>query len=429
MASVNFMKCKGAGHAKAIMRHSEKEERLKHEHSNPDIDKSCTEKNSSLYGLTYDEMCAKLDDRIRTLDETTNTNKRSDRVVMFSLEYSVPEGLPAWLENEYLADCEKLIAEQYGERNIIESERHMDEKHKYMDHGEEKMSRAHGHTFVVPEIDGKLNGKFFSSKSQMMKLNKAIEEMSMRKYQLHFMTGKLARHQSVEELKRESAIEQQNISIQKNNEILQRQYERSQGLKAEKEELTHELTDLKDDLEQQKHDLQVEYQLEEARLEAEYAEKKKLIAEREVKLAQKEKAIEGRELKPAELTALEQKTFWSSEDKQNVLKTAQLSAKHTQEAEALERENKKLEKDVKTMKPKFQAYDTVKSQVRHRDEELTQLEKRVQQLEEDIKVRDSFIRDRGMMQEFVKHVQDMGIKLSQKVEEMKQTISHSLHIR
>lgn len=426
MASVNYMKCKSAGEAKAMMRHSEKQERLKHEHSNPDIDKSCTEQNTSLYGLSYPDMCQKYDERIRVLDKTTNTNKRSDRVTMFSLEYSVPEGLPVWLENKYLADCEKIIAQQYGEHNIIESERHMDEKHKYVDHGEEKMSRAHGHTFVVPEINGKLNGKKFSSKSQMMKLNQSIEEMSVQKYHIHFMTGKEARHQTVEEIKRESAIEQQEISIQKNNAILQRQFEQSQGLKAEKEELTHELPDLREDFEQQTHDLQVQYQAEQARLEAEYAEKKKLIAEREAKLAQREKAIEGRELKPDELTTLEQKTFWSSEDKQNVLKAAQLSAKHTQEAKALKMENKSLKQDVETMKPKYQDYDRVQSQVRYRNEKLIpELERKVQKLEQDLKVRDEFIESAGIKAQFVEFCHDIGYKLK---EEM-QKISHSLHIR
>lgn len=426
MASVNYMKCKSAGEAKAMMRHSEKQERLKHEHSNPDIDKSLTEQNTSLYGLSYQDMCQKYDERIRVLDETTNTNKRSDRVTMFLLEYSVPEGLPVWLEREYLADCEKLIAEQYGERNIIESERHMDEKHKYMDHGEEKMSRAHGHTFVVPEIDGKLNGKKFSSKNKMIKLNQSIEKMSVQKYHVHFMTGKEARHQTVEEMKRESAIEQQNLSIQKNNEILQRQYEVSQGLKAEKEELTHELTDLREDFEPQTHDLQVQYQAEQARLEAEYAEKKKLIAEREAKLAQREKAIEGRELKPDELTTLEQKTFWSSEDKQNVLKTAQLSAKHTQEAKALKRENKSLKQDVEAMKPKYQDYDRVQSQVRHRDDKLIpELERKVKRLEQDLKVRDDFIERAGIKAQFVEFCQEIGYKLKEAVQEM----SHSLRMR
>lgn len=426
MASVNYRKCKSTGEAKAMMRHSEKQERLKHEHSNPDIDKSLTEQNTSLYGLSYQDMCQKYDERIRILDETTNTNKRSDRVTMFSLEYSVPEGLPAWLENEYLADCEKVIAEQYGEHNIIESERHVDEKHKYMDHGVEKMSRAHGHTFAVPEIDGKLNGKKFSSKSQMMKLNQSIEKMSVQKYHLHFMTGKEARHQTVEEMKRESAIEQQKISIQKNNEILQRQFEQSQGLKAEKEELTHELTDLREDFEQQTHDLQVQYQAEQARLEAEYAQKKKLIAEREAGLKQQEQSFAGSELKLKELEEIQTKTFWSTEDKQNVLKTAMQSAQNAKTTRTLKAENKDLKKNVETMRPRYEDYDRVVSQVHHRDEDIIpKLERKVAKLEQDLKVRDDFIERAGIKAQFVEFCHDIGYKLK---EEM-QKISHSLHIR
>lgn len=44
MAAVQFSggKCHGAAEAKAIMRHADADERLKHEHSNKDIDKTKT---------------------------------------------------------------------------------------------------------------------------------------------------------------------------------------------------------------------------------------------------------------------------------------------------------------------------------------------------------------------------------------------------
>ena len=198
------------------------------------------------------------------------------------------------------------------------------------------------------------------------------------------------------------------------------------SFKAEKEELTNELSGLKANYEQEARDLQVQYQAEQARLEAEYAEKKKLIAEREAKLALREKAIEGRELKPEELTALEQKTFWSAEDKQNVLKTAQLSAKHTQEAKALKRENKSLKQDVEAMKPKYQDYDRVQSQVRHRDDKLIpELERKVEKLEQDLKVRDDFIEHAGIKAQFRSFCQEIGYKLKEAVQEM----SHSLRMR
>jgi len=182
MASVSYeCKMKSATDVKAIIRHCEKEQRLKHDHNNKDINKELTQSNSSLFNLSYIDICKKYDERIKELDTTTNTNKRKDRVTCFSLEYTVPDNLPERDEENFLLDVEKLIAKQYGSKNIIESTRHFDEKHEYIDHGVKKISRAHAHTFVVPEIDGKLNGKKFSSRAQMMKLNKAIDEMSREK--------------------------------------------------------------------------------------------------------------------------------------------------------------------------------------------------------------------------------------------------------
>lgn len=65
MAAVQFAggKCHGAAEAKAMMRHADADERLKHEHSNKDIDKSKTELNTSLYDLSYTEMCKIYDQR------------------------------------------------------------------------------------------------------------------------------------------------------------------------------------------------------------------------------------------------------------------------------------------------------------------------------------------------------------------------------
>ena len=369
MASVDYKKCKSAGHAKAIMRHSEKEERLKHEHSNREIDKSRTENNSSLFGLSYEEMCRKYDERIRTLDETTNTNKRSDRVTMFSLTYTVPGGLPEWQEEAFLADVEKLIEKQYGARNIIESERHFDEKHKYMANGERRMSRAHGHTFVVPEINGKLNGKKFSSMSQMMALNKSIDEMSLEKYHVYFETGEQARHKTVEALKNESLIEEQERTLEANRG-------RIEALKEESHALKDDIQTLKDD----KKDLQTQYDDDLKRLNNELAEKKKLIEKQE-------RAIEGRQLKIDEIRALNQKTFWSQDDKNNVLKTALLSAQNEQKAnkyknkldealvenDSLKTKNEQLEKQI----PDFEQ----QLHYKHQDELISELESRNKKLQ------------------------------------------------
>lgn len=417
MASVNFYKCKGPGSSKAIMRHSEKEERLKHEHSNPDINKSCTEKNTSRYGLSYDDMCKKYDDWIKFLDETTNTNKRSDRVTMFSLEYSVPEDLPEWLEDSWIEDVEKVIAEQYGEHNIIESERHFDEKHVYIDHGEEKMSRAHGHTFVIPEVDGQLNGKRFSSKSQMMKLNKAIDNMSRKKYHVAFMTGKEARKKSVEELKHDSLIEKQELTIQKNSEVLERQVETNKALKVEKSDLKEELAKLKEDFGQEKSNLELQFQAEQARLEENYAKRKKELAEKELKLSKREERLSGRELSLDELRELKNKTFWSSEDKENVLKTAKLSARNAQKAD-----NAILDKNIasKKINKLNEAITSLKAQVpshdemihyRAQDDRIAVLEQSVKDLKAESRIKSEFIDKNGLTKALKEHCADIGHKL------------------
>ena len=201
MASVNFMKCKSAGEANAMLRHCDKNERLKHEHSNKEIDKSKTDQNISYTKLDYSGVCKKYDDRIKQLDETTNTNKRKDRVSMFGLSIPAPEGMSAEESKDFFFETVKLLRQKYGADNIIGAYTHYDEIHQYIDGGEVKVSRPHLHAYVVPEIDGKLNGKRFSSKASMQALNREIDKLAKEKYQVAFLTGKPARHKSVEQLK------------------------------------------------------------------------------------------------------------------------------------------------------------------------------------------------------------------------------------
>ena len=208
MSSVNFKKLKGAGDVSAMARHSEKEERLRHEHANKDINKELTNNNSSMFNLSYKDIIQKYKDRIEALDNTSNTNHRKDRVTCFSLEYAVPENLPPNQYSEWFSATEKYLSDKFGIDNIIESERHVDEQHLYRDHGDIVMSRAHIHMLVVPEIDGKLDGKHFSSRKTMVEVNKGLDDLTRERYGIGFMTGKEAKHKSVEELKHESSIEE-----------------------------------------------------------------------------------------------------------------------------------------------------------------------------------------------------------------------------
>lgn len=212
MASNKFQggKCKGGGHAKALLRHNEisVESREIAAKENPHIDISKSHLNFSLDGLTYSQRCRKYDKRIKDLDETTNTNKRKDRVTMQGIEVPVPEGLPEEQYRNWFEDVYEIYKNQFGAENVISFDVHVDEVHDYIHAvtGEWTTSRVHAHCGIVPEVDGVLNGKAFASRKNMRILNKAIEEMTNSKYGCKFQTGeKTKSKETLDQLKNKSA--------------------------------------------------------------------------------------------------------------------------------------------------------------------------------------------------------------------------------
>lgn len=206
MASVNFEKLKGGQQVKAMLRHCDAEQRQMHNHANNDIHKDFT-KNNLQYDRAYKESCRMYDERIDMLDRTTNSNKRSDRVTCFGLCIPLPEGLSDAYAVKWVKEVNSILERRYGSENIINVYYHADEKHAYKDAetGTARVSRNHIHAYVIPEIDGQLNGKAFSSKKSMIELNKAIHEMSMQQFHVDFMDGtKRKSKKSVETLKNES---------------------------------------------------------------------------------------------------------------------------------------------------------------------------------------------------------------------------------
>ena len=207
MASVSFEKIKSISEIKAKIRHCDREERLKHEHSNKQINKDLTHKNIDLFANdSYESACNRFDNRLAYLDSTTNTNKRKDRVNCFGLSIPIPQGLTTEQERQFYSNTYQIISKQYGKDNIVAGYAHYDEIHDYIDvsTGDIETSRPHFHLYVIPEKDGILNGKWFSSKSNMSKLNKSIDDMCMRDFNIPFMTGSKKKGQSVENLKEAS---------------------------------------------------------------------------------------------------------------------------------------------------------------------------------------------------------------------------------
>lgn len=219
MASVNFEKFKIAQQVKAMFRHCDEEKRLEANHSNIDINKSATPNNMQ-GNLDYNAACRKYDDRIAFLDSKPGANKRKDRVTCFGLNVPAPKDLKPEDEKAFFMEVLEIIKNQYGEDNIIQYYVHQDEKHEYInaETGEQCMSRTHMQCYVVPEHNGKLNGKWFSNKSNMIKLNNAIHRMAQEQFGVMFMDGsKKKSRKTVEQLKSESTYleAQKELDIQK----------------------------------------------------------------------------------------------------------------------------------------------------------------------------------------------------------------------
>ena len=228
MASVNFQKCKGGASTKAIIRHCDKEKRKITSHSNESIDISKTDKNITFplrfkrpdgtsyeKVLGYEETCARYDKKIKALDENGNTNKRKDRVTCFALCVPAPEGLKEEDFEEFFFQVNEILKHKYGYQNLINSYVHVDEVHGYKDAetGLERTSRAHGHFFYIPEREGQLNGKWFSSRSNMNDVNKQIDLMSKKLFGIRFMDGSQKKsRKSVEKLKNESLAQEINAA-------------------------------------------------------------------------------------------------------------------------------------------------------------------------------------------------------------------------
>lgn len=209
MASVQFYKCKGASVAKSIMRHADVDERLKHEHSNKDIDKSKTALNTSLYDLSYAEMCDRYDEAMQRYQSNSKRAIRKDAVTLLDAIVTAPAELNDALIDLWVSDVVDIINKHYKADVVLDAKIHRDEIHDYVDPDTHKTvtSRVHAHIFVLPEVEQRLCCKQFTSRQNIMSLNRRIDKMTRNLYSCKFMTGQKAHDrdfQTVEQLKRAS---------------------------------------------------------------------------------------------------------------------------------------------------------------------------------------------------------------------------------
>ena len=202
----NGGKAKSTQQAKAWMRHNSKEERIEANHSNTEIDKSRTPLNFSFRGLSYKQRCAAYDKRMGEIDQGKPGSGKNARTVLQSVTVYAPEALRGDLPKlrEWFHRVGELAEQQFRPENVIDMAVDVDEVHSYLDEQEKvwKLAAEHGHLWLVPEVDGKLNGKQFSRRAAIVKFNDAIQYMTEREFGCAFNDGtKKKRRGTVEQLK------------------------------------------------------------------------------------------------------------------------------------------------------------------------------------------------------------------------------------
>lgn len=259
MAGTQFMKLK-RGQVHAIIRHDMREH---NDYSNTDIDRSKSDLNVTIGFKGYrsaDGIRQRLKERMAKVEET-NTNHRKDRVEAFSLLFYVPEGLSYEESKVWMKNCMGILCEKYGYENFIGGFGHFDEVHPYVDPEtkETRLSRPHITGIVIPEHEGQLNGKWFSSRQNIRDVNDRVQAMTEKEFPGHtYMTGtgKKSR-KTVEQLKNESDYTKWELEAEKmKSEAENFRFERDNlesevtGLKSDKKALQDEIEALQTDLDE-----------------------------------------------------------------------------------------------------------------------------------------------------------------------------------
>lgn len=297
MASVSYLKLHSPQDVKRILRHCDMDYRLKDNHANLDIDKSKTIENGQSFD--FPTACSRYDDRIKELDSVEGANKRKDRVTAFSLEIPIPLGISD--EESYAEDICELVENAVGSENVVCEYLHLDEIHDYVDSKtkEDRTSLAHLHIIVVPEVDGKLNGKEFSSRKNMKAMNAAIDKMTREKYNVPFLTGdfdKSKSEKSVEELKNDSRIAEMQRDLEKEYKSRASELENEYAQKRREIEEREEAVNKKVEKVKEKWNECKEFAIKHNKHVDKLKEKEAALADKEKELAERKNDLDLREL-------------------------------------------------------------------------------------------------------------------------------------
>lgn len=200
-------KCKSIQQAKAYFRHNTNDRRMEVQHTNPHINTRLTHLNFSVKGLNYQERCEAYDKRMGEIDQGKPGSGKNARTLMISVVVYPPIGLLGDKPRlrEWFIRAGQVAEARFGS-NMIDMAVDFDEIHDYRDKtGQVVTSREHGHLWLVPEVDGKLNGKQFSSRAVITGFNAELQAMSIQEFGCPMMDGSKAKGgRPVEDLKAES---------------------------------------------------------------------------------------------------------------------------------------------------------------------------------------------------------------------------------
>lgn len=214
MASLNFKKLK-QNELKPLLRHNDKEIRLKTNHSNMDINKTLTGNNFQM-AHSYENVCKRYDDILANLDNRPNKpNTRIDRVTAYAIEGVLPEEAYADKTKceQWVHGIQNIIRKDYPEAEFLAAYFHFDEIHVYTDvrTGECVESKPHVHMYVMPIVGegekAKLcSAKFYPTPQSMRKFHADVDNLTLELFSCHYMDGTQKKSLgSVEELKVKSA--------------------------------------------------------------------------------------------------------------------------------------------------------------------------------------------------------------------------------
>ena len=248
----------------AMRKHNGKEERENYNHENKNIDKSKSHLNIFIGADDFQEMYEAMLQRVAEVDAQyppLRKLKYDERIICEILEFKCPKAVyekSYEVSVRFFYDVHEIIKNYFGAENVHGCCVHFDEIHEYTDSQtrEKEMSLAHGHELVscycewTEEIKkaGKntgdkrerkgINGKNFEKRSRYNELNKLVDDYCLKTYGIHYMTGKEARHKTVEILKAETELVDKQIQVEQEQKKLEK-------VRQQREEEENALTDIR----------------------------------------------------------------------------------------------------------------------------------------------------------------------------------------